>query len=70
MAEMTRFLIELLHGEEDAIEAIKKQMFKEQLTREQRTSLIDLQKRYETSANFCGRSSSSTSKCDGHTKEA
>ena len=49
-AELARFLIELLHGEEDVIGAIKKQMFREQLTREQRTSLIDLQTQYE---NLC-----------------
>jgi hypothetical protein len=46
-AEMARFLIELLHREEDAIEAIEKQMFAEQLTPEQRTSLLDLQTQYE-----------------------
>jgi len=51
-AEMTRFLIELLHGEQDAIEAIEKQMFVEQLTPEQRTSLIDLQTRYENLCEF------------------
>jgi hypothetical protein len=47
---MVKFLIELLHGEEDAIEAIEKQMFDEQLTPEQRASLIDLQTQYE---NLC-----------------
>jgi hypothetical protein len=50
--EMARFLIELLHGEEDAIEAIEKQMFDEQLTPEQRNSLIDLQTRYENLCDF------------------
>jgi hypothetical protein len=49
-ALMVKFLIELLHGEEDAIEAIEKQMFDEQLTPEQRASLIDLQTQYE---NLC-----------------
>ena len=49
---MARFLIELLHGEEDAIEAIEKQMFVEQLTPEQRTSLLDLQRRYENLCDF------------------
>jgi hypothetical protein len=44
---MARFLIELLHGEEDAIEVIEKQMFEEQLTPEQRNSLLDLQTQYE-----------------------
>ena len=51
-AEMARFLIELLHGEEDAIDAIEKQMFVEQLTPEQRTSLLDLQTRYENLCDF------------------
>jgi len=50
--EMARFLIELLHGEEDAIEAIEAQMFVEQLTPEQRTTLIDLQTRYENLCEF------------------
>jgi hypothetical protein len=47
MSAVAKFLIELLHGGEDAIEAIEKQMFEEQLTPEQRTGLIDLQTRYE-----------------------
>jgi hypothetical protein len=46
-AAIAKFLIELLHGGEDAIEAIEKQMFDEQLTPEQRTGLIDLQTQYE-----------------------
>ena len=49
---MTNFLFELLHGEEDTIEAIEKQMFDEQLTSEQRTSLLDLQTRYENLCEF------------------
>ena len=51
-ASMTKFLIELLHGEEDTIEAIEKQIFDEQLTSEQRTSLLDLQTRYENLCEF------------------
>jgi|KBSMisStaDraftv2_1062788.scaffolds.fasta_scaffold2293910_1 hypothetical protein len=51
-AEMARFLIELLHGEEDAIDAIEKQILVAQLTPEQRTSLLDLQTRYENLCDF------------------
>ena len=51
-AAIAKFLIELLHGGEDAIEAIEKQMFDEQLTPEQRTSLLDLQARYENLCEF------------------
>ena len=50
--EMARFLIELLHGEEDAIDAIEKQILVAQLTPEQRTSLLDLQTRYENLCDF------------------
>jgi len=49
---MARFLIELLHGEEDAIDAIEKQILVAQLTPEQRTSLLDLQTRYENLCDF------------------
>ena len=47
-AEMARFLIELLHGEEDAIEAIEVQAAKDsELTPDHRTSLLNLQSKYE-----------------------
>ena len=49
---MARFLIELLHGEENAIDAIEKQILVAQLTPEQRTSLLDLQTRYENLCDF------------------
>ena len=50
---MARFLIELLHGEEDAIEALEVQAAKDpELTPDQRTSLLDLQTRYENLCDF------------------
>ena len=50
---MARFLIELLHGEEDAIPAIEIQAAEDlELTPEQRTSLLDLQTRYENLCDF------------------
>ena len=50
---MARFLIELLHGEEDAIKAIEVQAAKDpELTPDQRTSLLDLQTRYENLCDF------------------
>ena len=44
---MARFLIELLHSEANSIEAIKQRLFEEQLTPEQRASLLDLQARFQ-----------------------
>ena len=45
---MAKFLIELLHGEEDAILAIEVQAFSDgDLTPHQRASLLNLQSRYE-----------------------
>jgi hypothetical protein len=44
---MASFLIELLHTEANAIEAIEKRLFEEQLTPEQRTGLVDLHTRFE-----------------------
>ena len=44
---MARFLIELLHSEANSIEAIKQRLFEEQLTAEQRVSLLDLQARFQ-----------------------
>jgi len=52
-AKMARFLIELPHGEEDAIPAIELQAAEDpDLTPEQRTSLLDLQTRYENLCDF------------------
>jgi len=50
---MARFLIELLHDEEDVIPAIEVQATEDpELTAEQRTRLLDLQTRYENLCDF------------------
>ena len=52
-AKMARFLIELLHDEEEVISAIEVQATEDpELTAEQRTRLLDLQTRYENLYDF------------------